>query len=272
MKQIEFNNIKEKLRNYKFNSMEYYDYDHLKDYEVKIFNNDLVIASGYNEENEIKELHWAANKWTDLVEVIKCERESILITFIPEEWKNIFSLNGLKEYAVFREYWISDISKVHQEVCKYSLINEKEIESVSQVTMDCKEQSRGFQGESPEWVKSWIDGTEGGLVNAKEMTILVHRENDEVVGIVCVAIYGHDSDKGAILWVRELAVTPRAQGKGIGRSLLKRALSYGLEHGAKRAFLMADECNYNAKKLYEDIGFVPSKDEVQIDMVYEVAK
>ncbi len=272
MKQIEFENIKEKLKNYRFNSMEYYDYGQLKNYEVDINSEDLFIAVGYDEDNEIKAFHWAANNWTDLVEAIKGESEPILITFIPEEWKNSFRNNGLKEYAIFREYWISGISNVHQENCEYSLINNVEIEVAAKVTMDCKGQSRGFHGESPEWVKSWIDGTEGGLVNAKDSTILVHRENDEAVGIVCIAVYGHESEKGAILWVRELAVTPSSQGKGIGRSLLKQALTYGVEHGAKRAFLMADECNYNEKKLYENIGFLPSEDEVQIDMIYEVAK
>ena len=84
-----------------------------------------------------------------------------------------------------------------------------------------------------------------------------------------MAIYGHGSEKGSILWVRELAVSPKSQGQGIGRKLLKQALTYGIDHGAKRSFLMADECNFNAKKLYEDIGFIPSLDEVQIDMIYK---
>lgn len=272
MKQVEFENIKDKLKNFRFNSMEYYDYDQLKNYEVNVNSEDLFIAVGYDEENKIKKFHWAANNWTELVEAVQKEKNQILITFVPEEWKDNFISAGLKEYAIFREYWISDISKAHQESCEYSLIENVEIDIAAQVTMECRGQSRGFHGESPEWVRSWIDGTLGGLVNAKDMSILVHRENDEVVGIVCVAVYGHKSEKGSILWVRELAVTPRVQGKGIGRSLLKQALTYGVEHGARRAFLMADECNYNAKKLYESIGFVPSKEEVQIDMVYEVAK
>lgn len=269
MNQNEFENIKEKLKNYRFNSMEYYDYDQLKNYEVNINSEDLFIAVGYDEDNEIKAFHWAANNWTDLVKMVKKEKEQILLTFVPEEWKDNIISAGLKEHAIFREYWISDISKVHQEKSEYSLIENLEIESAAQVTMDCKGQSRGFHGESSDWIKAWIDGTEGGLVKAKDSTILVHRENKNVVGIVCVAVYGHDSEKGAILWVRELAVTPRVQGKGIGKSLLKQALSYGAEHGAKRAFLMADECNFNAKRLYENIGFVPSDDEVQIDMIYE---
>lgn len=269
MNKNEFKNIKEQLQNYKFNSMEYYDFEQLKSYDVNILNDDLLIVVGYNAENEIKEYHWAANNYTDLVEVIKCEREPILITFVPEAWKEKLICCRLQEYALYREYWINDISKVHKDIYEYLLINEMEIKAAAQVTMECKGQSRGFHGESQEWVRSWIDGTGGGLVNAKEMSILVHRENDEVVGIVCVALYGHGSEQGAILWVRELAVTPRYQGKGIGRRLLNQALSYGVSHGAKRAFLMADECNYNAKKLYESIGFVPSEDEVQIDMVYE---
>ena len=38
---------------------------------------------------------------------------------------------------------------------------------------------------------------------------------------------------------------------------------------ATRAFLLADDCNTSAIALYRKVGFVPSEDDVQIDLVYQ---
>ena len=46
-----------------------------------------------------------------------------------------------------------------------------------------------------------------------------------------------------------------------------KALSYVKEHNATRAFLAADENNDSAIHLYKSIGFLPSDDESQIDML-----
>lgn len=268
MKEIDFNEIKNRLKSFQYNSLEYCEYEQVQYYEVEVDNETVIIVKGYNKEQGIKEIHWAADTSLQIVKFIEMSNEPVLVTFVPEEWKDSFINSGFKEYAVYREYWIEDIRSANFEACSYALIETEEINSASSVTLECCGQSRGFRGESPEWIESWINGTECGLENAKDFTILVHCNNNEVNGIVCVAIYGHESLKGPILWVREVAVIPKMQGHGIGRKLLEQALSYGSEHGAKRAFLMADECNSNAKRLYEDIGFIPSRDEVQIDMIY----
>ncbi len=83
-----------------------------------------------------------------------------------------------------------------------------------------------------------------------------------------MGIYGDESKKGPVLWLREIAVLPQEQGKGIGRKLILQSLGYGKERGAKRAFLMADDCNTNAIGLYKSVGFVPSED-AEINMVSE---
>jgi ribosomal protein S18 acetylase RimI-like enzyme len=62
---------------------------------------------------------------------------------------------------------------------------------------------------------------------------------------------------------------PEFQGRGCGKALLQSALAYGLEHGAKRAFLMADDCNTGAIALYRRMGFEPNMSEAQIDLIYE---
>jgi ribosomal protein S18 acetylase RimI-like enzyme len=48
---------------------------------------------------------------------------------------------------------------------------------------------------------------------------------------------------------------------------MQQSLSYGKKHGAKRAFLMADDLNEHAIRLYKKIGFKPKEDECQIDMI-----
>ena len=57
------------------------------------------------------------------------------------------------------------------------------------------------------------------------------------------------------------------QGQGIGRKLLKLALCYGNQQGARRSFLAADDLNHSAIHLYMSMGYTPNLDEEQIDMM-----
>ena len=100
-------------------------------------------------------------------------------------------------------------------------------------------------------------------------TIVTDRNGSRMVGIVSVAIYGFDTKAGPIVWLREVAVLPEHQGEGYGHALVESALQYGIDHGAVRAFLLADDCNTSAIALYRKVGFVPSEDDVQIDLVYQ---
>ena len=54
---------------------------------------------------------------------------------------------------------------------------------------------------------------------------------------------------------------------GIGRKLILKALAYGKKYNSARAFLAADECNVSGIHLYTSIGFVPSEEKSQIDMI-----
>jgi ribosomal protein S18 acetylase RimI-like enzyme len=89
----------------------------------------------------------------------------------------------------------------------------------------------------------------------------------KLVAIVCTAVYGYESKKGPVAWIREVAVHPDYQNRGIGRRLILQAFNYGKEHGAVRAFLMADECNEQGIHLYTKLGFTANKENAQIDMI-----
>lgn len=69
----------------------------------------------------------------------------------------------------------------------------------------------------------------------------------------------------------EITQRCRNQNQGIARKLLKQAFAYGIEYGATKAFLAADEQNAGAIHLYQSMGFVASTEEAQIDMVWQVS-
>ena len=65
-----------------------------------------------------------------------------------------------------------------------------------------------------------------------------------------------------------MCVNPEYQNRGIARRIIKQALLHGKTHGATRAFLAADEQNVGAIHLYKSLGFEPSKEAPQTDMLY----
>jgi ribosomal protein S18 acetylase RimI-like enzyme len=118
-------------------------------------------------------------------------------------------------------------------------------------------------------MQSWIHNEEPAAAetDTENYAVVIHRENDEIVGLVCTAVYGFDCEEGPVSWIREVAVHPNYQNRGIAGKLILQAMNYGKRFGAVRAFLMADECNEHAIHLYEKLGFVAKKDDNQIDML-----
>lgn len=152
---------------------------------------------------------------------------------------------------------------------EFNFLSVENCEEASKVTMLCKNQSRGFTGQTTEWMKKWINNEISPNNNGtRNKAVLIERDiNNEIIGILCVATYNHESEKGPMVWIREIAVNPRFQNKGIGRKLILQALSYGKSYNSKRAFIVADEYNAPGIHLYTSIGFTPSDEESQIDML-----
>ncbi|HWT75648.1 MAG TPA: GNAT family N-acetyltransferase [Mobilitalea sp.] len=262
-----FEALEEKAEAFQYTSMRYTDFSEVSDYEI-IYNNDkLILLYGYHPGKEMNEYHWASNSSEELLKAID-KKNRAYISFVPREWMEELKQFGFEVYAVFNDYVNPDIREVE---CmeEPELLTEDECEAASAVTVSCKDQSRGFHGETPEWMRSWIRGEEPSAVDTgtQNCAVIVHRENDRIVGVVCTATYAHQSEKGPITWVREVAVQPDFQKRGIARNLILQALSYGKAYGAVRAFLMADECNEHAIRLYERLGFIGNKAEAQIDMI-----
>lgn len=72
----------------------------------------------------------------------------------------------------------------------------------------------------------------------------------QVIG-TCAAIPQGDGS----FELAKLAVTPEAQGRGIGRTLALRVIAFAKAHGAERIVLMSNSSLRPALRLYESLGF-----------------
>jgi GNAT superfamily N-acetyltransferase len=259
-----FDAIQEKLSDYNYTSMKYTDFETVSEYDLIADNEKVVLLFGCNPESNLREFHWAANTAADLLASIGKPEKNIRVSFVPPEWVDVFKQNGFSIYAQFNDYFMQSLDTVGA-TAEPEFLTEAECEEASAVTMSCKGQSRGFNGEPAEWFKKWIDGSDDPEMCDK--AVIIHREDGRIVGLVCTATYAHESEKGAIVWVRVVAVRPEYQRRGIARKLINQTLHYGKLHGAKRAFLAADELNVHAIHLYESIGFTAKKEDAQIDMI-----
>lgn len=263
-----FKCIKEKSNKFEHSSMKYIGYEDIADYKVCVEDENIILIDGFNVEANINEYHWAASKVEDLIEVLK-DKEDFLITFIPHQWVPTLEEAGFVVRNAWHDYFMNNLENI---TCseKFDFLTEDMCDEASKVTMMCKNQSRGFTGQTTKWMKEWINNTEvsGVSTGTRNNAVLIEKnQEDEIIGLICVATYAHESEKGPITWIREIAVNPSYQNKGIGRKLMMKALSYGKKYGATRAFLAADECNDVGIHLYTTIGFEASEDESQIDMI-----
>ena len=266
-----FERLKARAAGFARTSLTYLEYEHAAQYRVAADSDVLIALRGFNPEAGMDELHWAANGAGTLIAEIERSSAKTLVSFVPEAWKPLFDARGFAEYGVLREYWINELGEPARPLHACAPIGAEDCAAAAAVTAACRDQSREFHGDMPEWVALWLAGEDpdARAAGARDCAVLACREGNEIVGVACVALYGDGSPKGAVLWLRELAVTPARQGRGYGKALALCALGYGRERGGRRAFLMADERNGGAISLYRAAGFAPGADEPQIDMIYE---
>ena len=263
MREMDFEAIQEGLVKYQFTSLTYTDYEDVCYYEIISNTEQLLLLCGFNDAAKEVEYCWAAKSAEDVISNI--EKEKCLVTFIPKEWTKTFENAGFSIRNIWHDYFKKNLDDVQDEVETAIRLKEEECLEASEVTVSCRNQSRGFTGETENFLSEWLSNCEEGDHNK---TIFVEKnELGQIVGLVCTTTYAHDSEKGAVAWIREVCVHPEYQNRGIARKLIMQALSYGKAKGAKRAFLAADEMNDNAIYLYKSIGFEPSLEDGQIDMI-----
>ena len=145
--------------------------------------------------------------------------QPIVISGVPDKWIDCFHSHGFREYARFQDYWLDKITQhcTGTQYSDYTFLDANECAAASAVTIACRGQSRGFEGETPEWFDSWLRGSEDGQINTgcNNPAVLVQKKDGKVIGVSCTATYAHHSEKGAVVWIRELAVLPEYQGQGV---------------------------------------------------------
>lgn len=261
------NNIIDKK--YKYTSLEYIDEEDIKD--AKVIYQDETSILLYKELDETIQLFWAAdskerfmtglNSLEILIEENKISGKKVHIKFIPEEFISFLEKKGFRVIAEFVDFWNRDIEVIsidEHDTSNIRRLKEDEYSIAGQVTRNCIGYSRGFTGEDDEWIKEWNESS-NSCIFAAEM-------EGKIAGICCVNLYGFESDKGIVLWIREVAVDPQYQGKGIGRLLLTYAIKWGKQNGAKRSFLACDVENHRGINLYESLGYVRAEGRGEIRM------
>ncbi len=238
----EFKLIKEKIKNFKYTSMTYMDFDELEAYNIIKMTSQLILIQTSNK------YHYACDTLDHLISSIE---ENAMIPFVHETWVSKMEDLGFRVIAHYQDYF----STSEVEYTPYQLAKLEDSKRLSDITKACYNQSRGFYGEEVEWIENWL--------TTKNHNIIAQYEDDVLVGLCCVAMYAFD--KGPYLWIREVAVHPEYQKKGYGRQLIAKGMTYGHDRGARKAFLAADKLNTSAIKLYESFGFKASGDS-QIDM------
>jgi ribosomal protein S18 acetylase RimI-like enzyme len=76
-----------------------------------------------------------------------------------------------------------------------------------------------------------------------------------IVGFVSALHYVHP-DKPPELWINEVGVAPTHRGQGVGRAMLRAMLGHGRHLGCGSAWVLTDDANAAARRLYEASGGV----------------
>jgi ribosomal protein S18 acetylase RimI-like enzyme len=274
-------NIINLANEYKYSSLEYVDSEDIADAVIYTNTNENIML--YQKSDMKKELYWNSKskdniqlfwaskskdsffkeliKTINFIKKYEIKTEKIYVEFIPEDFLVEMNEIGFKIASEWVDFWNNDLSSLDVGLKKsinIRAINSDEITIAGEVTRSCLGYSRGFTGESDEIIKEWSD--------SENSCLFVAELNNNVVGVCLVKLYGFDSEKGTVLWIRELAVNPKYQSKGIGRELITHAIKWGIENGAKRSFLACDVENFNAIKLYENLNYKRKDERGQINM------
>lgn len=264
-------NLIERAKKYQYTSLLYTDLDDIG----KISLDNILETEDYifilkEEENQFH-IYWSAQAKKDffnglekslkLIEQKNINKKRVYIQFIHEDFVENLKELGFEIDAQFCDFWIKNLNDTNVPeplFKKVRFMKDEEYKETAAVTRSCRGQSRGFNGENDAFTKEWNED--------KNSCIIIAESDNNIVGVCYMNIYGFDSEQGPIAWLREIAVHPDYQGKGIGYSLIYSGLNWGKEQGAIRSFLAADLENHNAIRLYEKFGYRKKEDFGEINM------
>ena len=94
------------------------------------------------------------------------------------------------------------------------------------------------------------------LLDSPGTTLLVAREPDddgEVIGLLCLTVYRVPTGIRSI--IEDVVVDERMRRKGVGESLVRRALELARQAGASGVALTSNPQREAANRLYQSMGF-----------------
>lgn len=83
--------------------------------------------------------------------------------------------------------------------------------------------------------------------------LAVALDGGRVVGMASAVHYVHP-DKGPELWINEVGVTPSHRTRGVGTALLEALFERGRARGCAEAWVLTEEENEAARRLYASVG------------------
>ena len=260
MLEQQFLEVSERAGSFMFRSTDYTEYANVAD--SRILHNDasLILFGGYNAEAGMTEYHYAANDAETLAAELPDEG-SYYLTFVPASFVPALEKKGLYIRSAWHDYFNLALSNVTEPAEPLFLTSDDSCE-ISDVFMSCRGQSRGFTGQTPGWVRAWFASDDPRYPTA----VGARAEDGTLMGVVLTGVYGFDCEKGPVVWIREVGVRPAYRRRGVAGRLIRQAMLYGRAHGATRAFLAVDEDNTGAIRLYEQLGFVASEGDSEINM------
>lgn len=267
MTQGEASHLIQKAMRFELSSMNYLDAKALGSFSiVKDDDTALIIQSGCNERMLV---HWAVNGVHDLISTVRALaktgiiKEATEIEFVPEACVEAFEQIGFSTLSEWVDYWKSPIDAIEIDVPKGLVVRratKDEYARAAEITQACRGLSRGYLGETSDWIREWSE--------REHSMVYVALMGSMTVGLCCVSIYGFDNAEGPTMWLRELAVDPLHHSRKIGLFLMVKALEWGASESAARSFLACDAENSVGIRLYEGLGYRRGSERGQINMIY----
>jgi len=249
--------ITARARDYKYSSMGYLDFDDCKNAVVVRDDAEMILLRDDSSNPAPSMLHFAVNNFGDLIAAAADMQGDLRLHFVPREYAQRLAAIGFIEWGEYADFFNTDLAKTALrlgDVAALEYLAAQDCKLVSELSQRCRLQSRGFEGETAEWFADWL--TKG--------KVIIVRQDGVIAGLCCVSIY----DGGKTMWIRELAVDPPYQGRGLGKILMQQAIVYGVQNGAIKGFLAADLLNHNAIGLYNKYDFVAQNpDDSELQMI-----
>ena len=152
MNESQFLALKIKASTFKYTSLNYTSFENVCEYEILLDDCDIVLLYGYDEESNYFQYLWACNNVEIFIEAISNKKDDVMIQFIPESWVLSLKNVGFELYAIWNDYINSDITNVNYDK-KPEFLTEKDCLEASILTQSCRGQSRGFSGQTEQWMK-----------------------------------------------------------------------------------------------------------------------